>query len=47
VVHAASCTSLTVTLNIVQEVSVNCNRKSPEFVMNPSFTQGVFRDLGI
>ena len=39
VVHAASCTSLTVTLNIVQDPQLNCNKKSPEFVMNPSFIQ--------
>jgi hypothetical protein len=42
VIHAASCTSLTVTLIIVQEQEADCNRKSPDFVMKPSFMHREF-----
>ncbi|MCK9348262.1 MAG: hypothetical protein M0P41_04950 [Sphaerochaeta sp.] len=42
VIHAASCTSLTVTLIIVQDQEANCNRKSPDFVVKPSFMHREF-----
>jgi hypothetical protein len=39
VIHAASLMSLTVTLIIVQDPEANCNKKSPEFIVDPSFIQ--------